>query len=59
MTRWTLGASDIMFTNPLPFLVVSSPLPQRLFRISSGRARSSRRFRGTGIYQPAIDIAIE
>ncbi|KAH9020321.1 hypothetical protein EDB85DRAFT_2153177 [Lactarius pseudohatsudake] len=36
MTRWTLGASDIMFTNP-----------------------KGETFRGTGIYQPAIDTAIE
>ncbi|KAH9036455.1 hypothetical protein EDB85DRAFT_2143034 [Lactarius pseudohatsudake] len=37
MTRWTLGPSDIMFTNPygrpLSFLVVRSPLPQRIFHI--------------------------
>ncbi|KAH9047185.1 hypothetical protein EDB84DRAFT_523875 [Lactarius hengduanensis] len=43
MTRWTLGASDIMFTNPA----------------FSTFFRKGETFRGTGIYQPAIDTAIE
>ncbi|CBQ68104.1 related to TAZ1-Lyso-phosphatidylcholine acyltransferase [Sporisorium reilianum SRZ2] len=43
--RWTLGASDIMFT---------SPLLSRFFR--SGQCIETHR--GGGIYQPAIDDAI-
>ncbi|KAJ8472409.1 hypothetical protein ONZ51_g8533 [Trametes cubensis] len=46
MTRWTLGASDIMFTNP----VFST-----FFRLG----QVIETFRGNGIYQPAIDTAIE
>ncbi|KAI0739631.1 acyltransferase-domain-containing protein [Daedaleopsis nitida] len=46
MTRWTLGASDIMFTNP----VFSA-----FFR--SGQVIET--FRGKGIFQPAIDASIE
>ncbi|KAI0357101.1 acyltransferase-domain-containing protein [Trametes cingulata] len=46
MTRWTLGASDIMFTNP----VFST-----FFRCG----QVIETFRGKGIFQPAIDSAIE
>ncbi|KAH9895722.1 acyltransferase-domain-containing protein [Cubamyces lactineus] len=46
MTRWTLGASDIMFTNP----VFST-----FFRLG----QVIETFRGNGIFQPAIDTAIE
>ncbi|KAJ7755613.1 acyltransferase-domain-containing protein [Mycena maculata] len=45
-TRWTLGASDIMFTNP----VFSA-----FFR--SGQVLET--FRGNGIYQPSVDAAID
>ncbi|KAL6310233.1 acyltransferase-domain-containing protein [Sparassis latifolia] len=44
MTRWTLGASDIMFTNP----AFSS-----FFR--NGQVLET--FRGSGIFQPAVDTA--
>ncbi|KAH8987184.1 hypothetical protein EDB92DRAFT_1801483, partial [Lactarius akahatsu] len=46
MTRWILGVSDIMFTNPYgrPFPFLGQVLEA---------------FSGTGIYQPAIDTAIE
>ncbi|KAI9439288.1 acyltransferase-domain-containing protein [Lactarius indigo] len=46
MTRWTLGASDIMFTNPV-------------FSAFFRKGQVLETFRGTGIYQPAIDTAIE
>ncbi|CCM00200.1 uncharacterized protein FIBRA_02228 [Fibroporia radiculosa] len=39
MMRWTLGASDVMFTNPKGQIIET--------------------FRGRGIYQPAVDTAIE
>ncbi|KZP13038.1 hypothetical protein FIBSPDRAFT_754067 [Athelia psychrophila] len=45
-TRWALGASDVMFTNP----VFST-----FFR--AGQVLET--FRGQGIYQPAVDTAIE
>ncbi|KAJ7638514.1 acyltransferase-domain-containing protein [Roridomyces roridus] len=44
--RWTLGASDIMFTNPLF---------STFFR--SGQVLET--VRGNGIYQPSVDAAIE
>ncbi|PFH52597.1 hypothetical protein AMATHDRAFT_56653 [Amanita thiersii Skay4041] len=44
-TRWTLGASDIMFTNALF---------SRFFRLG----QTIETFRGRGIYQPAVDTAI-
>ncbi|KAH9047183.1 hypothetical protein EDB84DRAFT_1557723 [Lactarius hengduanensis] len=43
VTRWTLGASDIMFTNPA----------------FSTFFRKGETFRGTSIYQPAIDTAVK
>lgn len=43
--RWTLGASDIMFTNPVM---------SRFFEL--GQVIST--VRGQGIYQPAVDLAI-
>ncbi|KAH8987181.1 hypothetical protein EDB92DRAFT_1876845 [Lactarius akahatsu] len=43
MTRWTLGASGIMFTNPA----------------FSTFFRKGETFRGTSIYRPAIDTAIK
>ncbi|KAH9047188.1 acyltransferase-domain-containing protein [Lactarius hengduanensis] len=46
MTRWTLGASDIMFTNPV-------------FSAFFRKGQVLETFRGTGVYQPAIDTAIE
>ncbi|KAJ6539026.1 acyltransferase-domain-containing protein [Mycena capillaripes] len=45
-TRWTLGASDVMFTNP----VFSA-----FFR--SGQVLET--VRGIGIYQPSVDAAID
>ncbi|KAJ3574527.1 hypothetical protein NP233_g1711 [Leucocoprinus birnbaumii] len=45
-TRWALGASDIMFTNP--FFSTFFRLGQTL-----------ETFRGNGIHQPAVDYAIE
>ncbi|KAI0804634.1 acyltransferase-domain-containing protein [Irpex lacteus] len=44
-TRWTLGASDIMFTNPL-------------FSAFFRNGQVLETFRGRGIFQPAIDSAI-
>lgn len=44
-TRWTLGASEVMFTNR--FL-------STFFRLG----QTIETFRGKGIYQPAVDIAI-
>ncbi|KAH8981220.1 acyltransferase-domain-containing protein [Lactarius hatsudake] len=46
MTRWTLGASDIMFTNPV-------------FSAFFRKGQVLETFRGTGVYQPALDTAIE
>ncbi|KAI0065174.1 acyltransferase-domain-containing protein [Artomyces pyxidatus] len=46
MTRWSLGASDIMFTNPV-------------FSAFFRNGQVLETFRGKGIYQPAVDSAIE
>ncbi|KAI8976415.1 acyltransferase-domain-containing protein [Trametes punicea] len=52
MTRWTLGASDIIFTNPyVPEPCVFSTF----FRLG----QVIETFRGKGIFQPAVDAAIE
>ncbi|KAI0048162.1 acyltransferase-domain-containing protein [Auriscalpium vulgare] len=48
LTRWSLGASDIMFTNP-------SSVFSAFFR--TGQVLET--FRGKGVYQPAVDSAIE
>ncbi|KAF5393658.1 hypothetical protein D9757_000297 [Collybiopsis confluens] len=45
-TRWTLGASDIMFTNPV-------------FATFFRYGQVLETFRGKGIYQPAVGTAIE
>ncbi|KAI0776935.1 acyltransferase-domain-containing protein [Trametes elegans] len=45
-TRWTLGASDIMFTNPV-------------FSTFFRYGQVIETFRGKGIFQPAIDNAIQ
>ncbi|KAJ3734422.1 acyltransferase-domain-containing protein [Lentinula guzmanii] len=45
-TRWTLGASDIMFTN-------------RVFSSFFRHGQVLETFRGKGIYQPAVENAIE
>ncbi|GLB33482.1 putative acyltransferase-domain-containing protein [Lyophyllum shimeji] len=45
-TRWALGASDIMFTNPV-FAT--------FFRLG----QTLETFRGKGVHQPAVDIAIQ
>ncbi|KAF8138153.1 acyltransferase-domain-containing protein [Boletus edulis] len=44
--RWVLGASDIMFTNPL-------------FSAFFRKGQVIETFRGNGIWQPAVDVAIE
>ncbi|KAH9987961.1 hypothetical protein BJV77DRAFT_1061507 [Russula vinacea] len=46
LTRWTLGASDIMFTNPV-------------FSAFFRKGQVIETFRGAGVYQPAVDLAIE
>ncbi|EPS96325.1 hypothetical protein FOMPIDRAFT_1130598 [Fomitopsis schrenkii] len=46
MTRWTLGASDIMFTNPV-------------FSAFFRNGQVIETFRGKGIFQPAVDLAIK
>ncbi|KAI9437910.1 acyltransferase-domain-containing protein [Lactarius psammicola] len=46
MTRWTLGASEIVFTNPV-------------FSAFFRKGQVLETFRGAGVYQPAIDTAIE
>ncbi|THV05418.1 hypothetical protein K435DRAFT_712859 [Dendrothele bispora CBS 962.96] len=46
LTRWTLGASDIMFTNPV-------------FSTFFRYGQVLETFRGRGIYQPAVDTAIK
>ncbi|KAI0248525.1 acyltransferase-domain-containing protein [Lactifluus subvellereus] len=46
LTRWTLGASDIIFTNPV-------------FSAFFRQGQVIETFRGAGIYQPAVDVAIE
>ncbi|KAJ8086203.1 Lyso-phosphatidylcholine acyltransferase [Marasmius tenuissimus] len=46
LTRWTLGASDIMFTNPV-------------FSAFFRKGQVLETFRGKGIYQPAVETAIE
>ncbi|KAG2043201.1 acyltransferase-domain-containing protein [Suillus americanus] len=45
-TRWSLGASDIMFTNPL-------------FSAFFRKGQVLETFRGNGIFQPSVDIAIK
>ncbi|KDQ57868.1 hypothetical protein JAAARDRAFT_155484 [Jaapia argillacea MUCL 33604] len=45
-TRWALGASDIMFTNPF-------------FSTFFRHGQVLETFRGNGIYQEAVDVAIE
>ncbi|TFK43269.1 acyltransferase-domain-containing protein [Crucibulum laeve] len=45
-TRWALGASDIMFTNPV-------------FSTFFHLGQTLETFRGNGIHQPALDTAIE
>lgn len=44
--RWSLGASDIMFTNPL-------------FSAFFRKGQVLETFRGNGIFQPSVDIAIK
>lgn len=63
-TRWALGASEVMFTNPyasfpcphtlaLKFILLSS-----LFSLFFSHGQTLETFRGRGIYQPAVDTAI-
>jgi monolysocardiolipin acyltransferase len=65
-TRWTLGASDIMFTNPYVnkvSYILSFPelscLPDSAFSAFFRAGQVLETFRGRGIYQPAVDTAIE
>ncbi|KAH0839631.1 hypothetical protein J3R83DRAFT_547 [Lanmaoa asiatica] len=44
--RWVMGASDIMFTNPL-------------FSAFFRKGQVIETFRGHGIWQPALDVAVE
>ncbi|KAF7353068.1 Tafazzin family protein [Mycena venus] len=44
--RWTLGASDVMFTNPV-------------FSAFFRRGQVLETVRGIGIYQPSVDVAID
>ncbi|KAH9927625.1 acyltransferase-domain-containing protein [Fomitopsis serialis] len=46
MTRWTLGASDIVLTNPIF---------SEFFR----KGQVIETFRGNGVFQPAINLAID
>ncbi|KAI0266313.1 hypothetical protein BGY98DRAFT_1085217 [Russula aff. rugulosa BPL654] len=46
LTHWTLGASEILFTNPV-------------FSIFFRKGQIIETFRGEGIYQPAVDLAME
>ncbi|KIP03688.1 hypothetical protein PHLGIDRAFT_31685 [Phlebiopsis gigantea 11061_1 CR5-6] len=46
MIRWSLGASDIIFINPI-------------FSAFFRKGQVFETFRGSGIYQPAVDSAIE
>ena len=63
MTRWTLGASDIMFTHPYVFAHPTDHTDQhQTARLLSAFFRSGQvleTFRGQGVYQPAVDVAIE
>jgi monolysocardiolipin acyltransferase len=63
LTRWSLGASDIIFTNPYgPSYPSSSCTHSRSRSVFSAFFRKGQvleTFRGVGIYQPAIDTAIE
>ncbi|GJE95938.1 acyltransferase-domain-containing protein [Phanerochaete sordida] len=46
MVRWSLGAADIIFTNPV-------------FSAFFRQGQTLETFRGKGIYQPAVDTAID
>ncbi|KAG6833849.1 hypothetical protein H0H87_011783 [Tephrocybe sp. NHM501043] len=62
-TRWALGASDVMFTNPLvllkaPILRYSS-LVASIFSAFFRHGQTLETFRGKGVHQPAVDTAIQ
>ena len=63
LTRWSLGASDIIFTNPYggpPTLYRRAlTLLCSVFSAFFRKGQVLETFRGAGIYQPAIDTAIE
>ncbi|XP_006459960.1 hypothetical protein AGABI2DRAFT_142336 [Agaricus bisporus var. bisporus H97] len=57
-TRWALGASEIMFTNPwVIWILISSQ--GRFFSTFFRLGQTIETFRGKGIAQPAVDLAIE
>src|ERR1700683_1716391 len=63
-TRWALGASDIMFTNPYvsvpSYLAIELNCPSdSVFSAFFRTGQVLETFRGRGIYQPAVDTAIE
>jgi len=67
-TRWTLGASEIMFTNPWDRYTNTSPrkafwsvssVEDSVFSTFFRLGQSIETFRGQGIYQEAVDLAIE
>ena len=62
LTRWSLGASDIIFTNPYGptyALVACLPSLRSVFSAFFRKGQVLETFRGAGIYQPAVDTAIE
>ncbi|TFY69955.1 hypothetical protein EVG20_g2925 [Dentipellis fragilis] len=56
MTRWSLGAADIIFTNPRAEDCARREVFSRAF-FRNGQVLKT--VRGDGIYQPALDSAIE
>jgi monolysocardiolipin acyltransferase len=61
-SRWTLGARDIMFTNPLSNELASIFLLTSSHSIYSAFFRNGKvldTVRGGGIYQGAVDLAID
>ena len=58
--RWTLGASDIMFTNPYAILTSADDrsIARSVFSWFFRNGQVLETFRGKGIYQPSIDTAI-
>ena len=63
LTRWSLGASDLIFTHPYggpPTLYRRAlTLLCSVFSAFFRKGQVLETFRGDGIYQPAVDTAIE